>query len=60
MSFFQGHCFVAIDPNAFEEGFTDRMSELMSFCRNLDPVNIPEFNTYLFYAFIVPVRSMSH
>ena len=36
--FIQGQCFVAIDPNAFEDGFTERMSELMSYCRNLEPV----------------------
>ena len=35
---FQGQCFVAINPNAFEDGFTNRMSELMSYCRNLEPV----------------------
>ncbi|XP_048746557.2 uncharacterized protein LOC125659053 [Ostrea edulis] len=32
-----GQCFIAIDPNAFAEGFTDRMSELMDFCRHLEP-----------------------
>lgn len=32
-----GQCFVAINPNAFEDGFTNRMSELMSYCRNLEP-----------------------
>ena len=36
--FTQGQCFVAIDPNAFEDGFAERMSELMSYCRNLEPV----------------------
>lgn len=34
-----GQCFVAIDPNAFEEGFTDRMSELMGYCRSLEPAS---------------------
>ena len=58
MSILQGHCFVAIDPNAFEEGFTDRMSELMSFCRNLDPVSIQEFNTYHFYSVIIPSQKV--
>jgi len=33
-----GQCFVAINPEAFEDGFTDRMSDLMSYCRNLEPV----------------------
>ena len=45
ISIFQGQCFVAIDPNAFEDGFAERMSELMSYCRNLEPVG--NFN-YLF------------
>ncbi|KAL4222706.1 hypothetical protein ACF0H5_018747 [Mactra antiquata] len=32
-----GQCFVAINPEAFGEGFTDRMSDLMQYCRNQDP-----------------------
>ncbi|KAK6165965.1 hypothetical protein SNE40_022767 [Patella caerulea] len=32
-----GQCFVAIDPTAFAPGFTDRMSELIDHCRNLEP-----------------------
>lgn len=33
-----GQCFIAVNPNAFEDGFKERMSELLSFCRSLDPV----------------------
>ncbi|XP_060586158.1 delta(1)-pyrroline-2-carboxylate reductase 1-like [Ruditapes philippinarum] len=32
------HCFVAINPGAFEDGFHDRLCDMMTFCRNLDPV----------------------
>ncbi|KAK7109474.1 uncharacterized oxidoreductase YjmC-like [Littorina saxatilis] len=32
-----GQCFIAIDPSAFAPGFTDRMSDLMDHCRNLEP-----------------------
>ncbi|XP_022795576.1 uncharacterized protein LOC111334150 isoform X1 [Stylophora pistillata] len=32
-----GHCFVAVDPKAFSEGFEDRMQSLMDHCRNLQP-----------------------
>ncbi|KAK7891606.1 hypothetical protein WMY93_023569 [Mugilogobius chulae] len=32
-----GQCFVAINPENFASGFTDRMSDLMSIQRNLDP-----------------------
>ncbi|XP_022289695.2 uncharacterized protein LOC111101478 [Crassostrea virginica] len=32
-----GQCFIAIDPNAFSDGFLDRMSELMDYCRKLEP-----------------------
>uniref|UniRef100_A0A8C6SIR4 Malate dehydrogenase n=1 Tax=Neogobius melanostomus TaxID=47308 RepID=A0A8C6SIR4_9GOBI len=32
-----GQCFVAINPENFAPGFTDRMSDLMSIQRNLDP-----------------------
>ncbi|KAK3603644.1 hypothetical protein CHS0354_017361 [Potamilus streckersoni] len=32
-----GQCYVAIDPNAFEPGFADRLSDLMNICRNLEP-----------------------
>lgn len=35
----QGQCFIAIDPNAFSDGFSDRMSELMDYCRKLEPVS---------------------
>lgn len=33
-----GHCFLAIDPEAFADGFTDRMQDLMDHNRNLEPV----------------------
>ncbi|KAK6165799.1 hypothetical protein SNE40_022644 [Patella caerulea] len=32
-----GQCFVALDPSVFAPGFTDRMSDLMDHCRNLQP-----------------------
>ncbi|XP_064617592.1 uncharacterized oxidoreductase YjmC-like isoform X2 [Liolophura sinensis] len=34
-----GHCFVAIDPDAFAPGFVDRMSDLMGICRSLEPID---------------------
>lgn len=33
-----GQCFIAIDPSAFAPGFTDRLTELIDHCRNLQPV----------------------
>lgn len=30
-----GQCFIAVDPECFAPGFTDRMSDLMGICRNL-------------------------
>lgn len=32
-----GQCFVAIDPSAFADGFQDRMTDMMTYCRNLEP-----------------------
>ncbi|PVD29456.1 hypothetical protein C0Q70_08707 [Pomacea canaliculata] len=37
----RGHCFVALDPQVFAPGFTDRLSELLNHCRNLPPVLVP-------------------
>lgn len=34
-----GQCFIAIDPNQFEEGFTNRMQALIDECRNQQPVD---------------------
>ncbi|XP_034031894.1 uncharacterized oxidoreductase YjmC-like isoform X2 [Thalassophryne amazonica] len=34
-----GQCFVAINPENFADGFNDRMSDLMSIQRQLDPAN---------------------
>ncbi|KAL5006862.1 hypothetical protein ScPMuIL_015668 [Solemya velum] len=34
-----GQCFVAIDPNAFEDGFKDRMTDLIDICRGLQPAD---------------------
>ncbi|WAQ93463.1 EIF3A-like protein [Mya arenaria] len=34
-----GQCFVAIDPRAFADGFEDRMSDLIDYCRNLQPAD---------------------
>ena len=36
--FSQGHCFVAVNPNVFADGFEDRMQALMDQYRNLQPV----------------------
>ncbi|XP_060086126.1 uncharacterized oxidoreductase YjmC-like [Ylistrum balloti] len=33
-----GQCFIAIDPGAFADGFTDRMQNLMDHNRNLEPM----------------------
>ncbi|OWF39449.1 uncharacterized protein LOC110465044 [Mizuhopecten yessoensis] len=33
-----GHCFLAIDPGAFADGFPERMQNLMDHNRNLEPV----------------------
>ncbi|XP_013396084.1 uncharacterized protein LOC106163118 [Lingula anatina] len=34
-----GQCFIAIDPNVFAPGFSGRMSDIMSICRQLQPVS---------------------
>lgn len=33
-----GQCFIAVDPDCFAPGFKERMSDLMSYLRNMDPV----------------------
>ena len=38
--YFQGHCFIVFDPKAFTDDFEDRMSELMDYCRHLEPVSL--------------------
>ncbi|XP_060073880.1 uncharacterized oxidoreductase YjmC-like [Ylistrum balloti] len=30
------HCFIAVDPNSFEDGFSDRLQDLIDHCRNLE------------------------
>ena len=42
--FSQGHCFVAINPNAFADGFEDRMQTQMDQYRNLQPVCVATTN----------------
>ncbi|CAM4746321.1 unnamed protein product [Rotaria magnacalcarata] len=32
-----GQCFIAIDPNAFEDEFEDRLQKLINYCRTLPP-----------------------
>ncbi|KAJ8321748.1 hypothetical protein KUTeg_000219, partial [Tegillarca granosa] len=32
-----GQCFVAIDPAVFEDGFSERLQQLLSHCRGLEP-----------------------
>jgi len=34
-----GQCFVAINPQCFAPGFEDRMSSLMDYLRNMQPVS---------------------
>lgn len=36
---FQGQCFVAINPENFAPGFNDRMSDLLSIHRGMEPVS---------------------
>lgn len=33
-----GQCFIAVDPDCFAPGFQERMSDLMSYLRKMDPV----------------------
>jgi len=41
--FLKGQCFIAIDPNTFAEGFTDRMQTLIDSCRNQEPVGFSNY-----------------
>lgn len=34
-----GQAFIAINPKAFADGFEERMSDLMSYLRNMEPVS---------------------
>lgn len=34
-----GQAFIAINPEAFADGFEERMSDLMSYLRNMKPVS---------------------
>lgn len=34
-----GQCFIAIDPGNFADGFTDRLTELIGQCRDVEPLN---------------------
>jgi LDH2 family malate/lactate/ureidoglycolate dehydrogenase len=36
---FQGQCFIAINPEVFAPGFSERLEDLMNICRELDPVS---------------------
>lgn len=36
--YFQGQCFIAVDPEAFAPGFHERMQDFISTMRNLPPV----------------------
>ena len=43
-----GQCFIAIDPDCFAPGFQTRMSDLMTYLRNMEPVTILSFsNNYM-------------
>ena len=35
---FQGHCFIAVNPKVYADGFEDRMQASMDQYRNLEPV----------------------
>ena len=35
----QGQCFIAVDPEAFGAGFSERMQDLMDICRGQPPVS---------------------
>jgi len=35
----QGQCFIAVDPEAFAPGFSDRLDDLMNTCRQMEPVS---------------------
>ena len=37
-----GQCFVAIDPQCFAPGFEDRMTQLIDYLRNMEPVSFPD------------------
>ena len=47
--FSQGHCFVAVNPNMFADGFEDRMQALMDQYRNLQPVCVTAINQISIY-----------
>jgi len=32
-----GQCFIAIDPNVFEDDFEERLQKLINYCRELPP-----------------------
>jgi len=32
-----GQCFIAIDPDAFENDFEERLQKLINYCRTLPP-----------------------
>ena len=40
---FQGQCFIAVNPEVFAPGFSDRLDDLVNTCRDLDPVCILNF-----------------
>ena len=37
---FQGHCFIAVNPKVYADGFEDRMQTSMDQYRNLEPVSV--------------------
>lgn len=41
------HCFVAINPGLFASGFEDRMSDLMGYCRSMEPVSANSVSSIL-------------
>lgn len=35
-----GQCFIAVDPEMFAPGFSDRLQDLMDFLRKMEPVSV--------------------
>lgn len=34
-----GQCFICVDPGCFEPGFEERLSDLLNYLRNMEPVS---------------------
>lgn len=47
-----GQCFVAIDPSCFAPGFEDRLTDMLKFLRNMEPVRIFYISPFLFQVYV--------